>query len=97
MGLSMLDMPWRSSCTELVEENEELRDVVALFIVPVRDMDSPPMDINASARSKTFPLNALAKDAFCGVDGTVAWTAGPRAALCGVIGICIGVFPELDV
>jgi hypothetical protein len=26
-------------------------------------------------------------DALCGIDGTVAWTAGPSAALAGVIGM----------
>lgn len=49
------------------------------------------MEIKASALSKTLPLNAALKDALWGVDGTVAWTAGPRAALCGVMGSCIEV------
>lgn len=39
-----------------------------------------------SARSKTPPLNIALKDALCGVDGTVACTAGPNAALWGVTG-----------
>lgn len=58
-----------------------------LFMVPVRANGRPPMAIKASARSKTLPAKALAKEALCGVDGTVACTAGPRAALWGVMGI----------
>lgn len=80
---------------ELTELTElmELRLVLDVeFIVPVRDMEIPPMEMRASARSKTLPLNAEANDALCGVDGTVAWTAGPKAALCGVIGMGNG-FP----
>lgn len=62
-------------------------------IVPFRDIESPPILIRASARSKTLPLNAAANEALWGVDGTVAWTAGPRAALWGVIGSCMGAKP----
>lgn len=58
-------------------------------IVPVRDekLLALVIDKRASARSKTFPLNIPLYDALCGVDGTVACTAGPSAALAGVIGI----------
>lgn len=42
------------------------------FIVAVRPTYSPPIEIKASARSNTFPVNAALKDALCGVDGTVA-------------------------
>jgi hypothetical protein len=44
------------------------------------------IDSSASARSKTLPVNIELYDALCGVDGTVACTAGPSAALWGVIG-----------
>jgi hypothetical protein len=74
----------------------EFNDVVdMLAMVPVRDM-LPIVESSASARSNTLPEKALAKDepvndALCGVEGTVACTAGPRAAL-----ICSWVPVELD-
>jgi hypothetical protein len=56
-------------------------------IVPFReDIEELLMDKNVSARSKTLPLNTALYEALCGVEGTVAWTAGPSAALWGVIG-----------
>ena len=75
----MLGGPWRSSWLGVIEWDAV--DDMLLFMVPVREKERPPMAINASARSKTLPLNALANEALCGVDGTVACTAGPRAAL----------------
>jgi len=51
-------------------------------IVPLREeMELVFIDRSASARSNTFPLNIALYEALCGVEGTVAWTAGPRAAL----------------
>ena len=59
-------------------------------IVPFREDTTDPdplfIDSSASARSKTLPVNMELYDALCGVDGTVACTAGPSAALWGVIG-----------
>ena len=57
-------------------------------MVPARDdtADEVFIDSKVSARSKTLPLNIALNEALCGVDGTVACTAGPNAALCGVIG-----------
>jgi hypothetical protein len=49
-------------------------------IVPALD-ELPLIDRKASARSKTLPLNIALYEALCGVDGTVACTAGPKAAL----------------
>src|SRR4051812_41235153 len=57
-------------------------------IVPALE-ELPFMESKASARSKTLPLN-IALYAGFGVDGTVACTAGPNAALWGVIGNAIG-------
>jgi len=54
------------------------------LMVPARENDVMEplfMDRKASARSKTLPLNIALYDALCGVDGTVACTAGPSAAL----------------
>ncbi len=55
-------------------------------IVPLREEKEDEMELvfidkSASARSNTFPLNIPLYEALCGVEGTVAWTAGPRAAL----------------
>jgi len=73
------------------------------FMVPLREgmalpnppppppMLPPPIDesiVSERSRSNT-PEKASEKEALCGVDGTVACTAGPRAALCGVMGNCI--------
>ena len=58
-------------------------------IVPAReDASEPPLviDSKASALSNTLPLNIALYEALCGVEGTVACTAGPSAALWGVIG-----------
>ena len=59
-------------------------------IVPARDekpvVETLFIDIRVSARSKTLPLKMPLYVALCGVEGTVAWTAGPNAALWGVIG-----------
>lgn len=68
------------------DESDDMEDMVKLaaelfVIVPLRDIERPPIDMRASARSKTPPLKAEAKEALCGVEGTVAWTAGPNAAL----------------
>jgi hypothetical protein len=62
---------------------------IAEVMVPVLDR-VPFIDSNASARSNTLPLNIELYDALWGVDGTVACTAGPNAALAGVIarGVC---------
>jgi len=51
-------------------------------IVPARE-DAAELFIErkASARSNTLPLNMALYEALCGVDGTVACTAGPSAAL----------------
>ena len=52
----------RSSPRDVIEEIE-LREIVdALFIVLVRDKFNPPIEIRASARSKTFPENTFAKE-----------------------------------
>jgi hypothetical protein len=48
-------------------------------IVPARE-EPAFIERRASARSKTLPLNMALYDEL-GVDGTVAWTAGPNAAL----------------
>jgi hypothetical protein len=52
-------------------------------IVPAREDTTEPLliDSKASARSKTLPLNMPLYVALCGVEGTVACTAGPSAAL----------------
>ena len=52
-------------------------------IVPAREetTEEPFIDSKASALSKTLPLNMPLNVALCGVDGTVACTAGPSAAL----------------
>ena len=55
--------------------------------MPGRGMDMPGFAMRASALSKTFPWKAAANELFCGVFGTVACMAGPRAALWGVIGV----------
>ena len=57
---------------------------MAEVIVPARDGPAF-IERRASARSNTLPLNIALYDEL-GVEGTVAWTAGPKAALCGVIG-----------
>ena len=48
-----------------VKDNED-----ALVMVPDLDIVNPPMLMKALARSKTLPLRA--KEALCGVEGTVA-------------------------
>lgn len=78
-----------SSYIEDMDEAEVSESEEALVMVPERDIVRPPIEMKAFARSNTLPLKACANDALCGVAGTVAWTAGPRAALCGVIGICM--------
>lgn len=57
-------------------------------MVPAREdtTELPFIDRKVSARSKTLPLNMPLYVALCGVEGTVACTAGPSAALWGVIG-----------
>lgn len=51
-------------------------------IVPFREeIEELFIDSRASARSNTFPLNIALYEALCGVEGTVACTAGPSAAL----------------
>lgn len=74
-----------------IEEIEELECDGMCPLMPAaepdRDMDIPGFAKRASARSKTFPWNADANDALCGVLDIVACIAGPKAALCGVIGI----------
>lgn len=57
---------------------------MAEVIVPARD-EPAFIERRASARSNTLPLNIALYDEL-GVEGTVAWTAGPKAALWGVIG-----------
>ena len=52
--------------------------------MPARE-EAALIERRASARSKTLPLNIALYDEL-GVEGTVAWTAGPNAALWGVIG-----------
>jgi hypothetical protein len=49
-------------------------DPIVEVIVPVREdaTEVPFIDIKASARSKTLPLNMALKVALCGVEGTVA-------------------------
>lgn len=44
------------------------------------------IESSASALSNTLLLNSALCDALIGVEGTVACTAGPSAALAGVIG-----------
>lgn len=67
-----------------MEENDEFRDVEVLFIVAERDIANAPMDDNnASARSKTFPLNTLERDALWGVDGTVCLYSWPKSSALG--------------
>ena len=51
---------------------------MAEVIVPAREPAF--IERNASARSKTLPLNIALYDVL-GMDGTVACTAGPNAAL----------------
>lgn len=71
LGLS-IDGPCRSSPADVIDDRELRETVDALFIVLVRDKFNPPMEMRASARSKTFPEKTLAKEPLCGVDGTVA-------------------------
>lgn len=49
-------------------------DPIDEVIVPAREeaTEEPFIDIKASARSKTLPLNMPLKVALCGVEGTVA-------------------------
>jgi hypothetical protein len=70
----------------IVPSFEPSVEVIVPFREDITDPDPLFIDSSASARSKTLPVNMELYDALCGVDGTVACTAGPSAALWGVIG-----------
>jgi hypothetical protein len=72
IGLRMEDTELSLVCKDevIVPDREDNNELALLFI-----------ESNVSARSKTLPLNIAPNDALCGVEGTVACTAGPRAAL----------------
>lgn len=76
------------------KEDSELKPMWPLPKPPLRPMEIPGLAMRASARSKTFPWNAAAKELLEGVVGTVACIAGPRAALCGVMGTDVGDMPR---
>ena len=63
--------------------------VMVEFMVPV--LEDAALASRVSALSNTVPTNIELYDPPCGVLGTVACTAGPRAALAGVIGIGAGL------
>jgi hypothetical protein len=51
------------SCEERVLLIEFRLAVEVEFIVPVRDIDRPPIEMSASARSNTLPVKAAANEA----------------------------------
>lgn len=78
------------SSEDMDESDERELKPICPLIMPFRPIEMPGLAMRASARSNTFPWKADAKELLCGVVGTVACIAGPRAALWGVIGICVG-------